>query len=164
MKQLLTALLVIISILAIGQPTEKNFDLELGGPGLGISAIYDTRLTKSNKGFGFRGGIGAIFDQRTIGFALPFNMNYLLGKRKNFLELGAGMSFLHVELNNQDSWFNFEKENSLTPYGWIGYRYKPIEKGFTFRAGLCLLSGSYTHGIVGASSLYPGLSLGYSFK
>lgn len=158
-------LLNILPMLSIGQIAAKNVYVELGGPGGFISANYDTRLVKSDKGLGARVGVGSIFDQTTFGFALPVSLNYLIGKNKNFLEIGAGTAYVHFKPNNQDSWFNFRKENFLIQYAWLGYRYQPSQQGFAFRAGLCQFFNDLNiPAILGVPSLYPSLSFGYSFK
>ncbi len=156
--------LIIVPIFSIAQHAAKNVYLELGGPGGFISANYDTRVSKSDKGLGIRAGVGSIFDFYTIGYTLPVGLNYLVGKRKNFLELGLGVTYVHLPSVNQDQPFNFKKESFFAEYGWVGYKYQPLQKGFTFRAGLCQFFNDLNiPAILGVPSLYAGLSFGYSF-
>ena len=82
------SLLILVPLLSPGQRPVKSVYGELGGPGIFLSANYDTRLANSNKGLGVRAGVGTIFDQYSLSFTLPVGLNYLLGKEKNFLELG----------------------------------------------------------------------------
>ena len=156
------AILTIIPIFSVAQQSAKNVYVELGGPGF-ISANYDVRLSKSNNGLGVRAGIGIISDLQASGFTIPIGLNYLVGKRKNFLEIGSGVSYVHLPSVNQDQPFNFPGESFLVGYGWLGYKYQPLE-GFTFRAGLCqYLRDLNLPVILGVPSLYPAMSFGYSF-
>ena len=158
------SLLILVPLLSPGQRPVKSVYGELGGPGIFLSANYDTRLANSNKGLGVRAGVGTIFDQYSLGFTLPVGLNYLLGKEKNFLELGVGASYIHFIAKNQDGWFNFKKENFVATYGWIGYRYQPPKNGFTFRAGLCPFFNDINFPNIAGSFMYAGLSFGYSFQ
>jgi hypothetical protein len=135
---------------------------ELGGPGGFLSFNYDTRLTRSFKGFGIRAGFGLLFDADNVGYTIPVALNYLLGDNAHFFELAAGGSFHHFEIRNQDSWFHFPKTNFLAPFGWIGYRYQPVERKFVFRAGLTHLVGERMPEY--ARLPYPSLSFGYSLR
>jgi hypothetical protein len=90
-----------------------------------------------------------------------------MGKdHKNFLEIGAGVSFF---VGGHD--FSLPQKNNLiggpppyyhtvntVEYLWIGYRWQPINSGFTFRAGLSpiLFPGYFI-------PYYAGLSFGYKF-
>ena len=150
-------------IFSVAQQPTKNVYLELGGPGF-ISANYDARLSKSNNGLGVRAGVGVISDLQASGFTLPVGLNYLVGKRKNFLEIGTGVSFVYLPIINQDQPFNFPGEKFLVAYGWLGYKFQPPDKGFTFRAGLCQYFRDLNlPTILGVPSLYPALSFGYLF-
>lgn len=162
MKQLI--LIILISpVVSLAQRSAKNVYVELGG--ITIAAIYDTRISNSNKGLGARAGLGLVIDRHSARYVLPVGLNYLAGSRKNFLELGAGVMYVYFREASRDSWFNFTKENFLLPYGWIGYKYQPLQKGFTFRAGLCQYWQDLNlEPILGITNLYPSLSLGYSFQ
>ena len=157
------AILIVIPVSCISQQSAKNVFVELGGPGF-ISANYDVRLSKINDGFGVRVGVGIISDLQASGITLPVGLNYLIGKRNNFIEIGAGASYVRLPNVNQDQPFNFPAESMVVGYGWLGYKYQATDNGFTFRAGLCqYLRKLNLPVILGVTSLYPSLSFGYSF-
>jgi hypothetical protein len=156
---------ILTSLFSTAQVPAKNVYAELSGPGGFLSFNYDTRLTKSSNGLGVRAGVGFLFDFYNAGYTVPAGLNYLVGKENNFLELGAGISFFHFKEKNQDSWFNFDKENFLTQFISVGYRYQPLHKNFTFRAGLCQFFNDHNlPTILGLPALYPSLSFGYSIR
>jgi hypothetical protein len=64
-------LIIIIPLFSFAQHAAKNVYLDLGGSAGFISAHYDVRLSKSNKGFGIRAGVGTVFDQYNLGCKLP---------------------------------------------------------------------------------------------
>jgi hypothetical protein len=162
--QLYFSLLLLLPILIKAQAPAKNVYVELSGPGGFISANYDARLQKSDKGIGLRAGVGTLFDAYSIGYTVPVGVNYLVGKDKKFFEVGAGVSYYHFQVQNQDSWFNFKSGNFLAPYLAVGYRYQARPKGVSFRAGLCQFLYDFNlPAILGVPSLYPTVSLGYSF-
>jgi len=98
---------------------------ELGGPAGMLTLNYDTRFTKSPKGFGLRVGAGIIFDITSTGFVLPVALNYVMGKKTHFLELAAGGSYFSFTEENQ-GWFYFPEDNFIVPFVWAGYRYQPL--------------------------------------
>ena len=162
MKTLIPALLLVftsLSTFAQDQKASKSVYGEIFGPGF-LSVNYDTRFTKKNDGFGMRVGFGyapGIFSGD--GFTIPVGLNYLIGKKKNFVELGAGASYVHFSASKDDGWFNTDGGSFVMAYGWIGYKYQPINKGFTFRAGLCPVYDG-----VEFVPEYFGVSFGYAFK
>jgi hypothetical protein len=105
---------------AVQPPTElkaaRSLYAELGGSGGFLSVNYDTRLTKSNKGWGIRFGFGAITDLNSVGFTVPFGLNYLAGERAHFFEMGVGATYFSFGERNQDSWFSFQNLKFLAPY------------------------------------------------
>lgn len=140
----------------------RAYYAELGGAGGFLSFNYDTRLTKSYNGLGIRAGAGLLFDFDNVGYTIPVALNYLWGDKAHFFELAAGASFHHFKITDQDSWFHFSKTNFLAPFGWIGYRYQPVERKFVFRAGVTHLIGERMPEY--ARFPYPSLSFGYSIK
>jgi hypothetical protein len=99
--------------------------------------------------------------------AVPFGINYLFGKRKGFLELGAGATYFIIKLNGkilsnseiegyQADIFN---ENISTVVGTfnIGYRHVPYGSGIMYRFVISPL--------VITNKIIPffGSSLGYKF-
>jgi hypothetical protein len=141
------------------QPANALF-AELGGSGGFLSLNYDTRLTKSNRGWGIRVGVGTINDLNSFGFTMPFAFNYLSGERNHFFEAALGATFFHLGEKNQDTWFSFEKENLLAPCFWLGYRYQSLEKRFVFRAGINQFFAADIQGFLRYP--FPGLSFGYA--
>ncbi|HVE61013.1 MAG TPA: hypothetical protein VNA26_04295, partial [Chitinophagaceae bacterium] len=139
----------------------KSMYVELGGPGL-ASINFDTRFNKTEKGIGGRIGIGG-FSIKTNDFGggeersgvvfLPIGVNYLLGKdSKNYFELGAGVTPV---FGGSDSGENFSET-----FGHIlfGYRMQPANGGFTFRAFISPVFGSW-----GFFPYYGGVAFGYKF-
>jgi hypothetical protein len=162
MKKLYT--IVIAFIAAIGaanaQGGAKSVFVELGGPGL-ASINFDTRFGNKEAGLGARAGIGwfSVHDDFDAKFSLvfvPLEVNYLLGKdSRNYLEVGAGIT--PVILSSK---FEGDNETFSGTFGHLlfGYRMQPRDGGFTFRAFICPIFGSW-----GFIPYYGGLSFGYKF-
>jgi hypothetical protein len=163
-KRFFVSLLATIPIISFAQHRGKGVYAELGGQSIVLSVNYDTRLLQSNKGFGMRAGVGTVFDPYSFGFTVPVGLNYLLGKDRNFLELGVGATYVHFQDKNQDSWFNFRKENFVATNTWVGYRYQPPQKGVTFRAGICPFFTDLNLPPVASSSIWAGVSFGCSLR
>jgi len=122
----------------------QNIYFELGGAGGIFSVDYDTRLTNRRNGIGMRAGLGflpGIFSPSVL--TIPVQVNYLLGKQSNFLEIGGGFTYSSAEYLGSVI---------------IGYRHQPIQGGFNFRVNVTPL--------IEAGKVYPfpGMSFGYSFK
>lgn len=155
----------------------KAVYFEAGGVGLSFSLNYDTRFGKRRDGFGMRIGAGYVqFANKGDSYApdpynsryhisyltIPAQINYLLGKRKHFVELGAGSTFTVFDGGRSSNvLFPVAKPgkqskfiNTLT----VGYRNQPLAGGLTVRANVDVF---YT-----AIFVMPtvGLSLGYTFK
>jgi len=114
--------------------------LEVGGSGVSLSMNYDTRFTSKANGWGGRIGVGYLGDFFG-GITVPLVINYLVGEKKDFLEIGAGATY---------------HDSSVIGTLPIGYR-RVSDSGFTFRAGMALIYGD-------ASLLFwPQVSLGHSF-
>jgi hypothetical protein len=142
--------------------SSKAVFLEIGGPGIFFSANYDTRFAPKPDGFGARLGLGYIYADNADFITVPVQINYLLGKRNSFLELGLGGTFLSFNNKNTSSSFSFvnnAKHNAIVlGTSTIGYRYQPVKGGFNFRAGVNPLFDSSTF------VLFAGLSFGYCFR
>ena len=143
------------------KPTAALF-AELGGPGGIPSFNYDTRFAKSRKGLGIRVGVGLLNDQDGEGFAMPVALNYLVGERSDFFEIGAGAGYYSFDEHSQSSFYDFPQDKSLIPFVWFGYRYQPANKQFLFRAGFNKFLVSGTGQIMNFP--VPSLSFGYTFK
>jgi hypothetical protein len=163
MKTLTLAFLLVFTshiVPAQNLKASKNVYGEILGPGI-LSVNYDTRFTKKNNGLGMRIGFGYVpnFDESGLSgagaYSIPAGLNYLIGKRKNFLELGAGASYF-FEAGPKD---DIELSSFFLGYIWIGYKYQPLTNGFTFRAGLCPAYDADEF-----IPYYFGVSFGYAFK
>nr|MBC7614185.1 hypothetical protein [Pseudopedobacter sp.] len=135
----------------------------LGAGGIG-SANIDVRLKKNRQdGFGLRAGfgLGEYFaadlssDQSGRYYSIPIGINYLLGKRRNSLELGTVFT----------PQFTFKKtlnDPKIAALGFInfGYRFQPLKEGLVFRAGWQPFYSTRK----GLFSTFIGTSIGYGFK
>src|SRR5699024_1993088 len=111
---------------------------------------FDTRFTKRDDGIGGRIGIGGFSVSSSDGnggrdhagvIFIPVGVNYLLGKDgRHFFELGAGVTPVIFSGDTDDNGDNF-----TTTFGTalFGYRMQPAEGGFTFRAFISPVFGSF---------------------
>lgn len=149
----------------------KNLFFEILGPGMAYSVNYDTRFKNRQDGLGGRVGISYIADDNTSIFTIPVVANYLLGKRGKYFEIGAGATFYHYTSNTNGFLFlerdyisngngYYEDEAKSGVFGTLnfGYRYQPIDGGFSFRGGFSPIFNS--HQFV---PYWPYLSFGYTF-
>jgi hypothetical protein len=143
------------------QQSEKPQAVFVEGLGSGIlySFNYDTRFSDSPSGWGARAGMGYTSLEGLRMYTLPLVVNHLIGKKKHFLELGAGVTLVRVNdrtnINPHSSFLNVENEVLGTLA--IGYR-RVSTSGFTLRAGLTPLIGA---GI--DEFFWPQLSFGFAF-
>lgn len=126
----------------------SQFQLEVLGTGSLFSIKFDTRVIKKENGPGFSIGIGGtplgvIGESCNSGFqlAIPLGLNYLVGKNKLLLELGAGFTPVLVSgtkvycfpvPGEKIDFFN----EDMSSYWHVlaGYRYQPVgTKGLTYR-------------------------------
>ncbi|GAC1300287.1 MAG: hypothetical protein NVSMB24_00550 [Mucilaginibacter sp.] len=135
----------------------EDIFFEIYGPGLTISGNYDTRFTRRRDGLGMRIGVGYDGSNNSGVVMLPVQVNYLIGKNTKFLELGVGVTLLSA--NDDGLPFNSKGTSDLT-IGTMtfGYRYQPVNSGFTFRVSLNELFNN-------ANFIpYAGVSFGYCFR
>ena len=127
---------------------------ELGGAGIIYSFNYDGRFSKYENGLGFRVGVGGASVDGDGYFALPVQINYLLGSKGKYFEVGGGVTYAPgLDLFG----------NGANSYGTLtfGFRKQPVgKKGFTFRAAFTPIIG-----FNGGGSFLPfaGISWGYKF-
>ena len=107
----------------------------LFGAGPIFSVIYDRRFAKKLNGFGFATGFGFWGLSGTAVFSIPVSINYLFGKKNNFIELAAGVTFATSTYSNLDGGGN-SSDNSIFEHINLGYRYQPAKGGFFARAGI----------------------------
>jgi hypothetical protein len=119
--------------------------LEALGPGSLFSLNFDSRFGAKEKGFGFRIGLGgsplgALGKSCNSGglMALPAAVNYLIGKRDHYAEVGAGSTLVAIGSTKiycvgfDHDFFSDETESFF--FLTAGYRYQPFKrKGFTYR-------------------------------
>ncbi|MDB5024672.1 MAG: hypothetical protein JWP78_2427 [Mucilaginibacter sp.] len=140
------------------QVKAKGYFLEIGGPGLAISANYDSRFNKQRDGWGYRVGLGGFIAGGNNVVTVPFQINYLIGEHSSMFEVGAGTTFLSSRGDNKGKTWEFDKITGFVATGSIGYRYQPQHKGINFR--LAFVPILYDEGIIPAG----GISVGYTFK
>lgn len=128
---------------------------EVLGPGIAYSVNYDGRLNKIENGLGIRVGVSGAGGNGGGYFALPVQVNYLLGNNGQYLELGAGATYVSSAISLFD---DRESSSSILPTATIGFRKQPFgKKGLTWRL-------AFTPFIVdGVFIPYGGASVGYRF-
>ncbi|HEY9003544.1 MAG TPA: hypothetical protein VIM89_19460 [Mucilaginibacter sp.] len=140
----------------------QNVFIEMGGAGLFFSANYDTRFSQQRDGLGGRLGLGWWHSVNTTFVTVPLQLNYLVGGRSHFFEVGAGAAYMHLTnpyfgnpiIGNNPMVVN----STVVATSTIGYRYQPFNGGLNLRASFnpSLLQGTFVPEI--------GLSAGYTFR
>ena len=167
---LITAIVLVIANTIYAQGNKSVF-LELGGNGLVVSANFDARFTKSEKGFGFRAGIGFVpavntgeadvFVPSTPGaLTIPIGINHLAGHAPHYFESGLGVTYVHVSGTVSSDFWGYSEDVTGSAVGFVpsvGYRYAKTGKAFQGRIFISPIISS------GGASFWAGLSLGYKF-
>ncbi|MEO8793907.1 MAG: hypothetical protein ABI390_00500 [Daejeonella sp.] len=135
----------------------QNVFVEVGGQGLLFTANYDTRFGNRRDGLGGRVGIGYISADGDNATTIPLSLNYLLGKENKFFEIGLGATILATSGNDDSFLFDGNDSNVIGTMSF-SYRVQPVDKGFSFRAGLTPIFNTSFF-----LPYYAGLSLGYTF-
>ena len=138
--------------------------LEAGGAGLSYSLNYDTRL-KGEAGLGFRGGLSYISRAEDIKmFSAPLQVNYLLGKQTNFLELGVGATYFYLDdyiymgsSDESEFLLPVKTKGDVMFTFTFGFRHQP-RNGIMYRLAVTPIANRS-----GFWPLFAGLSFGYSF-
>lgn len=169
MKYLLTLILLVsVSLKTQSQTYSDDFGrtksravyLEVLGNGLSYSFNYDQRFQNRLDGLGFKAGASYFSIDGTSVGTFPVGLNYLLGNRGKYFEVGLGGTY--VVASNRSNIFTIGNNRSIG--GGIignmilGYRSEPENGGFLFRASITPIFG---YGIFWP--LYGGLSVGYAF-
>ncbi|MBD1365238.1 hypothetical protein IDJ77_15590 [Mucilaginibacter sp. ZT4R22] len=154
----------------------QNVYFEVLGPGAVYSFNYDTRFKNRQDGLGGRAGISYYAESGDRILTIPIVFNYLLGKNGKYFEVGAGATFYHYNSDSHSDFFGdryydyteyptdyypqSQRHTENGVYGSLnfGYRYQPIDGGFTFRGGFSPIFSS--HQLI---PYWPYLSFGYSF-
>lgn len=147
------------SLKAQEQPKRNAVFVEIYGAGLFHSINYDVRFDQISNGLGTRIGLGYTAIDGVRVFTFPITINYLIGKKRNFLELGIGGTGIFLGQGNISSPASGPDISSSTAiaHGMLGYR-RVSSSGFLFRAGITpLFTGTEFIPFV------PQASLGYAF-
>lgn len=143
----------------------RSLFFELGGNGIFFSANYDARFSKSEKGLGYRAGIGIvpgvdfIFFKTSTFLTIPLGLNYLAGKGPGYFEAGLGGTFISGSAGLGSLFEGLDNNGTIhaSGFGFIpsaGYRYAAIGKRFQGRIFISPIIGS------GGSVFWMGLSAG----
>jgi hypothetical protein len=186
-----TAILVAVTMLFVQSTSAQSTDstlnrraqnvfAELLGAGITVSANYDTRFGNRRDGLGGRIGAGFLSTDGDRIITIPFQLNYLLGNKGKYFEMGLGATFAHVNRrqnsyivyygngeqfvtyinNDSDIWgVDGNKTSGFIGTMTFGYRYQPMNSGFSFRG--------YINPVFDSQNFIPyffGLSLGYTFS
>lgn len=130
--------------------------LEVGGAGIIYSVNYDGRFSKYENGLGMRVGIGGASVDGDGYFAVPVQVNYLAGAKGQYLEVGAG--FTYVSASFTDFFDNTTSSGSTVAGNLaLGFRKTPFgKKGITWRV-------AFTPFIKNGFIPSGGASIGYRF-
>lgn len=176
----------------ITESPTRNISIEVLGVDNLVGINFDSRLW-GNRGWGYRVGVGYTHgsqngyfvenkssiltlypgDSRLNGVCLPLEVNYLVGKKRNKLEIGLGgnLGLYHekyeytmptstageyVTRHERDNRFGYFL------YGNVGYRFQPV-KGFVFRIGITPSFNFGDRHSIDRHWLYPYVGFGYSF-
>ena len=179
MKYKMKLFLIAVLLITVGQSIlaqefsapNKMFFCEFGGPGMVMSANFDSRIKPNTRhGLGFRIGAGfglKMFPHssenmytnvtRTV-YSIPAGINYIFGKTNSAstFEVGAGASIM----SRKASYYNYDVEKDGNMIGFITFMYRvaPINGGMSFRVGFTPLIGT-------AGDLFPmgAIGFGYAF-
>jgi len=179
MKKSLSVLVAIALSLSLSaqekKVANKMFFTEIGGPGLLMSANFDSRFTSQEQlGFGFRLGLGFAYGDfeekapnrwgyyeyvtRTY-FSIPAGLNYVFGKANSphTFEVGAGVSILTRKVSLFTYSYRDKPGNAIGFFTFM-YRYLPENGGFAWRIGLTPTIGT-------SGNLFPmgAIGIGYVF-
>lgn len=148
----------------------KTFFFELLGPGALYSANYDIRFKKRPDGWGGRAGISYYNDADQHLFTVPLVLNYLAGKRGKYFEVGGGITYYNSKTNevffseqktsdgNGNILYNGTSKSGILGTLNFGYRYQPVDGGFSFRGGVSPVITSEQF-----IPFWPYVSFGYAF-
>ena len=164
MKKLIAIAILSSTLSTAMAQANKSVFFEIGGNGLGFSANFDSRFTKSEKGFGFRAGVGiippinAILVETPSMLTVPLVINHLAGNGPNYFESGIGITYVHIS-GDIDFW-GVSEETKKSVFAFvpsIAYRHARTGKAAQWRA---VLSPILVNGTV---AFWAGISIGYKF-
>lgn len=125
---LITALCLPLTLLAQTTDDDNAKDhsvyLEIGGASPIVGANYEQRFGK-NSHWGVRAGLGFGYSSSsgffvgstsTRGWTVPVGVNYLVGNKKNSLEVGVGVSLGLYNLHNNEVYVENVSEETFKDY------------------------------------------------
>lgn len=149
---------------------------ELFGPGMSVSVNYDFRFENQIDGLGMRIGIGGYKINENDRFSVPIGLNYLIGRRNMFFEVGGNVVYSSSGFFIVNAFeFDFEDDTSTGNILGVlnfGLRRQAVDGGFNFRASLNPVFGiqktrdDFTNIETKEFFFWPiygGVSFGYSF-
>lgn len=150
---------------------------ELLGPGMSLSVNYDFRFGNQIDGLGMRIGIGGYKFNENDRFSLPIGLNYLVGRKNMFFEVGGNVVYSSSGffLANGFIFDFYDDEYStgkLLGVLNLGMRRQAVDGGFNFRASINPVFGVQKTRDIFTNveteefffwPLYGGVSFGYSF-
>jgi hypothetical protein len=166
MRGILLTILAVFSSSVLKAQKSKSVFLEVGGNGGTFSVNFDSRLNTTEKGWGYRAGIGFIppsyefFDSRPTIWTIPLGLNYLIGGGRHYLETGLGVTpYFFNGTTTTDIWgiYRHDKGAGVLFIPSAGYRYAPPGKAFQGRLFVSPVIAA------GGTSFYWGFSGGYKF-
>jgi len=143
----------------IGQPADddelkivkNNIYLELGGSGVLYSINYERTFIEKEI-LSLNGRFGISFFPGI--FAIPITMHILVGKIRNFLDIGTGISLIRLESSR-----DFDPFIPLQTI-IVGYRFQSIYNGIVFRIAYTPFIEWFNNPPV---YHWGGLAIGYRF-
>jgi hypothetical protein len=165
---LFTKILLMASLLILTFPksgvsqneTKKNaIFLEGFGSGIFYSFNYDWRFKDRANGLGGKVGFSYTGIDGSKVTTIPIAINYLLGKKRSFIELGFGTTLTLLSHTNSTTATSDPRFSGtgLLLNGIVGYR-RVSKSGFLLRAGLTPFFNSDHSGV-----FVPQVSIGYAF-
>ncbi|MFD2571981.1 hypothetical protein ACFSUS_15160 [Spirosoma soli] len=144
----------------------KAIYVEVAGSSPGLSLNYDTRFRAGLTGLGVRAGVGVMggFSEGALsGYTAPFLLNYVLGKGRIALEIGAGVAVGYATRTGTNPLTGVQVNEEgfllLGSTGNLGLRLQPAKTGLQGRLYWSpFLTGD------GLSLARIGLSLGVGFR
>lgn len=140
-------------------PKHQAAYVEGFGGGIIFSFNYESRFQSKPNGFGYRIGLGLTGIDGIRVITAPLGINYLLGKKKNFLEIGAGVTLVGLS----DTQMTTSNSSLIPDVGAIngffnlGYR-RVFDSGIMIKAGISPL---FTPEEI--LLLWPHLGFGFHF-
>lgn len=159
----------------------RHFYVEFGGPGLIMSANFDSRFIPGERlGFGFRmgggfavrgkGGLitveensdGSVSNVPNVNvartyYSFPVGVNYILGKPgdNSCFEVGA-VAMLYTAKVHPYNYYGTEPASHMNVCLTFMYRVAPVDGGASFRIGFTPIIGA-------SGNLYPTGAIGFGY-